>query len=73
MVIFLTLSRLNIFKFLLAIPIALDKKDLIAIAKTGSGKTLAFMLPGIQSIIEEKQYIQTQGLVIFPFLKNDKH
>lgn len=45
-----------------AIPIALDKKDLIAIAKTGSGKTLAFMLPGIQSIIEEKQYIQTQGL-----------
>lgn len=39
-----------------AIPIALDHKDLIGIAKTGSGKTVAFMLPGMQAIIEEKSY-----------------
>lgn len=33
-----------------AIPIALDNKDLIGIAKTGSGKTLAFMLPAIMNV-----------------------
>ena len=40
-----------------AIPVALEGKDLIGIAKTGSGKTLAFMLPGIQTIIDEKNYV----------------
>ena len=39
-----------------AIPIALDCRDLIGIAKTGSGKTLAFMLPAVQAILDEKNY-----------------
>jgi len=37
-----------------AIPIAMDGKDLVGIAKTGSGKTLAFMLPALQFIRESK-------------------
>jgi len=44
-----------------AIPIAMDNKDLIGIAKTGSGKTLAFMLPAIMSILDEKEYFAQSG------------
>ena len=34
-----------------AIPIAMEKKNLIGIAKTGSGKTLAFILPALCHIM----------------------
>ena len=44
-----------------AIPIAVDCKDLIGIAKTGSGKTLAFMLPALQAVIDERNYYNEQG------------
>jgi len=36
-------------------PIALDKKDIISVAKTGSGKTLGFLLPGFQDILSKSQ------------------
>ena len=36
-------------------PIALDKKDIISVAKTGSGKTLGFLLPGFQNILSNSQ------------------
>jgi ATP-dependent RNA helicase DDX47/RRP3 len=38
-----------------AIPIALQKRDLIALAETGSGKTGAFAIPILQSLLEQKQ------------------
>ena len=38
-----------------AIPIALQKRDLIALAETGSGKTGAFAIPILQSLLDCKQ------------------
>ena len=38
-----------------AIPIALDKHDVLGSAKTGTGKTAAFALPIIHHLIEDKQ------------------
>ncbi len=35
-----------------AIPVILNKKDILASAQTGSGKTLAFCLPMLQNLIE---------------------
>ncbi|EEH11616.1 ATP-dependent RNA helicase DBP9 [Histoplasma capsulatum G186AR] len=37
-----------------AIPLALDGKDVLARAKTGSGKTAAYLLPVLQSILQQK-------------------
>ena len=36
----------------LAIPLALDGKDILASAPTGTGKTLAFVLPAIQYLLD---------------------
>jgi superfamily II DNA/RNA helicase len=41
-----------------AVPVALNKQDLIGIAKTGSGKTLAFMMPAIQTIKHFKHKVR---------------
>ena len=38
-----------------AIPYALQKRDLIALAETGSGKTGAFAIPILQSLLDTKQ------------------
>jgi len=43
------------------IPIGMDHKDIIGIAKTGSGKTLAFILPGLCEVLEERKYLQKTG------------
>lgn len=48
----------------LAIPVALSKKDVLALAQTGSGKTLAFGLPIIESLTNNAQGIE--ALVIVP-------
>jgi len=48
----------------LAIPAALNKQDILALAQTGSGKTLAFGLPIINSI--DGNLAQSQALIIVP-------
>ena len=48
-----------------AIPVILEKKDLIACAQTGTGKTAAYLLPILNNIIHsEKRHLNT--LVIAP-------
>lgn len=49
----------------LAIPKALEGKDLIVNAKTGSGKTLAYVLPVLQQILDNPQTL-TQALILAP-------
>lgn len=45
----------------LAIPPALEGKDIVAAAKTGSGKTLAFIIPLLESLEKEK-FSNSDGL-----------
>jgi len=43
-----------------AIPVILDKKDLIACAQTGTGKTAAYVLPILNNIVDsEKRHLNT--------------
>lgn len=46
-----------------AIPLALEGKDILARAKTGSGKTLAYLLPILQKIIS---YPDSLSLILVP-------
>ena len=48
----------------LAIPLALDRNDLIGQARTGSGKTLAFGLPILHHV--DPAYKEAQGLIVTP-------
>lgn len=45
-----------------AIPMAIEGKDIVAVAQTGTGKTLAFGIPMIQSLANTDK----QGLVLAP-------
>jgi superfamily II DNA/RNA helicase len=49
-----------------AIPEILKGKDIIACAQTGTGKTAAFILPVLNKIIEEKERIGVNTLVVVP-------
>lgn len=46
-----------------AIPIALEKRDILARAKNGTGKTAAFVIPALQQIDPDKAKIQALLLV----------
>lgn len=48
----------------LAIPLALENKDIIAEAYTGSGKTLAFLAPIFQKINDDKR--EMQAIILAP-------
>ena len=48
-----------------AIPVILDKKDIIACAQTGTGKTAAYLVPLMQRIMDMPQG-QTRALIIAP-------
>jgi ATP-dependent RNA helicase RhlE len=49
-----------------AIPIILDNKDLIGIAKTGSGKTLAYAIPLIERELLSKDHKNIKSLILVP-------
>jgi ATP-dependent RNA helicase DDX42 len=52
-----------------AIPIALEGRDIIGIAKTGSGKTAAFILPMLIHIMDQEELVKGDGpigLVLAP-------
>lgn len=42
------------------LPIAMNNKDLVGVARTGSGKTLAFVIPAVMKILKERE---AQGIV----------
>lgn len=43
------------------LPIAMENKDLVGIARTGSGKTLAFTIPAVMKILKEQETVQNKG------------
>jgi len=52
-----------------AIPVALDKKDVLASAQTGTGKTAAFVLPMLQRLGHDKKNADKhllRGLILVP-------
>ena len=52
-----------------AIPVALDKKDVLASAQTGTGKTAAFVLPMLQRLGHDKKNVGKhllRGLILVP-------
>ena len=51
-----------------AIPVILDRKDVLASAQTGTGKTAGFVLPILQILSEEKQSKRKQirSLILTP-------
>jgi ATP-dependent RNA helicase RhlE len=49
-----------------AIPVVLEKRDLIACAQTGTGKTAAFLLPILQQLFIGRPSVGPRALVITP-------
>jgi len=49
-----------------AIPMALMKCDVVAMARTGSGKTAAFLIPMLHHLKEHKKTMGARGLIISP-------
>ncbi len=49
-----------------AIPLILDREDLIACAQTGTGKTAAFLLPVIQLIMDRRERKGISAIIIVP-------
>jgi ATP-dependent RNA helicase RhlE len=47
------------------IPVAMQKKDLIACAQTGTGKTAAYLLPLLHHLSEKKEH-KIKGLILAP-------
>ena len=42
-----------------AIPVAFEGEDILATAQTGTGKTLAFMVPIIETMLDEQTHVKT--------------
>lgn len=49
-----------------AIPVALQGKDLVAMARTGSGKSAAFILPLLQKLKVHSSMLGARGVIISP-------
>ena len=46
-------------------PIAMDKRDMISVAKTGSGKTCAYLLPAIHELMTNKKEWSPNNVNVF--------
>ncbi|KAK8090946.1 P-loop containing nucleoside triphosphate hydrolase protein [Apiospora phragmitis] len=49
-----------------AIPLILERKDLVGMARTGSGKTAAFVIPMIERLRAHSATIGARGLILSP-------
>ncbi|KAK8080694.1 ATP-dependent RNA helicase DBP10 [Apiospora hydei] len=49
-----------------AIPLILERKDLVGMARTGSGKTAAFVIPMIERLRAHSATIGSRGLILSP-------
>ncbi|KAK8868606.1 ATP-dependent RNA helicase DBP10 [Apiospora arundinis] len=49
-----------------AIPLIMDRKDLVGMARTGSGKTAAFVIPMIERLRAHSATIGARGLILSP-------
>ena len=49
-----------------AIPLTLDGRDVVAMARTGSGKTAAYLLPLFQHLIMHSDRVGIKGLILSP-------
>lgn len=49
-----------------AIPLILDRRDVVAMARTGSGKTAAFLLPTIDLLKDHKSIVGIRCLILSP-------
>ncbi len=49
-----------------AIPLALERKDILATAQTGTGKTLAFLLPSMQHLLQAPNGKNPRMVVLAP-------
>jgi len=47
-----------------AIPVALNKQDILASAQTGTGKTAAFAIPIIQHLVDEQQHTKGKRKIL---------
>lgn len=45
------------------LPIAMQNKDLVGVARTGSGKTLAFAIPAVMKILKEREKLQDDEIM----------
>ena len=53
-----------------AIPVALTNRDILARAKNGTGKTAAFVIPVLEKVSPDKNYIQ--GLLKLNSITSDR-
>lgn len=59
---------LEIFDVLQGIPLALNGRDIIGIAKTGSGKTAAFLWPLLVHIMDQVNLIYLSIVLFFQII-----
>ena len=48
------------------IPIIMDGKDIVAMARTGSGKTAAFLIPMLERLKSHQVKVGARGLILSP-------
>ena len=49
-----------------AIPVILEGRDIVAMARTGSGKTAAFLIPMLEKLKTHSAKVGARGLILSP-------